>query len=193
MFYKVIVFLARILVLLVFRLRVRGIGNIPKKGGMILAVNHRSDFDPIIAALACPRQLTFMAKSELFKNPVIGKILKLLGAFPVQRGKGDIGAVKSALSILGSGKVMLIFPEGRRVRKGEKSKAQPGVAMIAQRAKVPVVPVCISGDYKWMKKITVSFGEAVSLEEYYGKKLNGDELQSVADGILEKIHELSVG
>lgn len=190
MFYYFALTIVRIAMFFAFRIRKVGVKNIPAEGGVILAVNHTSDFDPIMAGLTCPRKLTFMAKAELFKNPVFGRIIKALGAFPIHRGKGDIGAVKGALSILNKGKVMLIFPEGRRVGKGTASKAQPGVAMIAQRAKVPVIPTYIDGDYKWMHKITVIYGEPITLEQYYDKKLSGEEMQTVADDILNEIKAL---
>lgn len=190
MFYNFAIVFVRIILLFCFRVRREGIENIPAEGGVILAVKHRSNLDPVMAGITCPRRLTFMAKSELFKNPLFGRLITALGAFPVHRGKGDIGAVKSAFSILKSGRVMLIFPEGRRVKKNEISKAQPGVAMIAQHTKAPVIPVYIDGDYKWMHKITVRYGEPIKLDEYYGKKLSIDELREVSGEILDKINGL---
>lgn len=190
MFYYFALGVVRFLMFFIFRIKTVGVKNIPAEGGVILAVNHRSDLDPIMAGLTCPRKLTFMAKSELFKNPVFGRLIKALGAFPIHRGRGDIGAVKGALSILHNGKVLLIFPEGRRVAKGAESKAQPGVAMIAHRAEVPVVPTYIDGDYKWMHKITVIYGKPITLEQYYGEKLNSEEIQAVADDILKEIKAL---
>lgn len=191
MFYYFALFVVRFVMFFTFRIKAVGIHNIPSEGGVILAVNHRSDLDPVMAGITCPRKLTFMAKSELFKNPIIGKLLKALGAFPIHRGKGDIGAIKGAFSIIESGRVMLIFPEGMRVKKGTSSKAQPGVAMIAQRTEAPVIPVYISGNYKWMHKITVTYGEPIVLSEYYGKKLSGAEFQGIADEILKKMNQLS--
>ena len=192
MLYKFAVALVKFLFLFCFRTKVIGKVNVPKDGAMILAVNHKSYLDPVMAALHCPRRLTFMAKSELFKNPLFGWLIKRLGAFPVQRGKGDVGAIKSAFAILKEGHTMLIFPQGRREKQDERGKAHSGVAMIAQRMKCPVIPVWISGKYRWMNKITVSFGEPISLEEYYEKKLSNDELQAVADDILDKMYELKV-
>lgn len=191
MLYYIALALVRFLMFFVVRFKVQGTNNIPEKDGMILAVNHRSNYDPVFAAVACPRKLTFMAKSELFKNPVFGRLLKSLGAFPVNRGVGDISAIKSAFSIINNGKVMLIFPEGRRIKAGMESKAQPGVAMIAHRTGAPVVPVYIDGDVKWLSKITVTFGEPVYLDEYKGQKLNSEQLQGIADDILDKIYELT--
>lgn len=191
MLYYIAVAIIRFLMFFVIRFKVEGVKNIPPEGGMILAVNHRSNYDPVFAAVACTRRLTFMAKAELFKNRLFGALLKNLGAFPINRGSGDIGAIKSAFSILGAGKVMLIFPEGRRIKAGMESKAQPGVAMIAHRTGAPVVPTYIEGDVKWMHKITVTFGKPITLDEYKDKKLNSEELQTVANDILKEIHSLA--
>lgn len=191
MFYKVCRVIVRFVMLFVFRLNFVGQENLPAEGGVIVAFNHKSNFDPVMAGLSCKRKLRFMAKEELFKNPLFGALIKALGAFPVRRGKGDIGAIKSSLKILGEGNVMLMFPEGHRIKDGRKVKAKPGVALIAQRAQVPVVPVCISGEYKWMHKITVTYGKLISLEEYYGQKLEQEKIQQIADNVLDEIRALS--
>lgn len=192
MFYEVCRLIVRFIMLFVFRLKFVGRDNVPKEGGVIVAFNHKSNWDPVIAGLSCKRHLRFMAKEELFKNPVFGALIRALGAFPVHRGAGDVGAIKASLKILGEGQVMLMFPEGHRIKNNKKVKAKPGVALIAQRAKVPVVPVCISGKYSWLHKITVTYGEPVSLEEYYGQKLEQEKIQEIANGILENIRELAV-
>lgn len=190
MFYKVCTVIVRFVLLFVFRLKFVGRENLPKEGGVIVAFNHTSNWDPVVAGLSCPRKLRFMAKEELFKNPVFGALIKALGAFPVRRGKGDIGAIKSSLKILSEGEVMLMFPEGHRIKDGRRVKAKPGVALIAQRAQVPVVPVCISGEYKWLHRVTVTYGKPISLEEYYGQKLEQEKIQEIADGILEEVRKM---
>lgn len=192
MFYSVVKTIVGFALLFVFRIRRRGAENVPKEGGVILAFNHRSNWDPVIAALAAKRHLCFMAKEELFKNPVFGGLIKKFGAFPVRRGKNDIGAIKTAMKILGGGNVMLMFPEGHRIKDGRIVKAKPGVALIAQMAKVPVVPVCISGNYSWMSKVTVSFGEPIYFDKYYGQKLTQEKVQELADGVLNSVRALDV-
>ena len=170
-----------------FRLSVKGKHNVPKKGGFILAVNHKSNLDPPMAAACCPRKLRFMAKEELFRNKLFGWFIKSLGAFPISRGRGDIGAIKGAFAILKGGDVMLIFPQGHRMQEGERGNAQNGVAMIAHKMEVPVVPLCISGEYKFLGKMTATFGEPIEFTEFYGQKLDGQKLQELAEGVLDKI------
>ncbi len=192
MFYKFALYLVRFALHFIFRVKYVGRENMPKEGACLLAVNHRSYWDPVMAGAASPRPLTFMAKEELFKNPIFGKLIKSLGAFPVNRHGGEIGAIKSAFKILGEGRVMLMFPEGRRVTDGTKGKAKPGVAMIAQRCRVPVIPMFISGEYKWMRKITITIGKPIDLSEYYGKKLNAEQLQKIADNIFDTMWSYKV-
>jgi 1-acyl-sn-glycerol-3-phosphate acyltransferase len=175
---------------IIFRRRFIGVENVPAEGGVIFAVNHRSYWDVILAGLACPRPLRFMAKSELFSNKLFGSLIRALGAFPVKRGRGDIGAVRSSIKILSDNEVLLMFPEGRRVRGGYVTDAKPGVAMIATAAKVPVIPVNISGKYKWMNKITVTIGKPITFKDYYDKKLTMQELQNLSNCVLKSIRSL---
>lgn len=190
MFYGFAKAVLRFVLFFVFRLKVTGKKNVLKDGGAILAVNHRSCWDPVIVAVACPRRPAFMAKSELFKNKLFARLIKGLGAFPVHRGKGDLGAIKSALTILKQSNLMLMFPEGRRVREGERTEPKPGVAMIATHAKVPVIPVRVSGKYRWLGKITVSFGEPIYFDEYYGEKLSVERLQELSNAVMDNIYSL---
>ncbi len=190
MFYTCILAIVRFLLLFVFRISIKGKENILKTGPFILAVNHKSFLDPVIAALASPRHLSFMAKAELFKIKFFGGFISKLGAFPVHRGTGDINALKTAFKILKSGEPMLIFPEGGRVKPGQTRRAKSGVVVIAHKMNVPVIPVLIEGEYKWMHKIKVTIGVELSFDEYKDKKLESDELQTLAQGVLDTIYSL---
>ncbi|MBR4720411.1 MAG: 1-acyl-sn-glycerol-3-phosphate acyltransferase [Clostridia bacterium] len=190
MFYRFAVTLARIYLFFVFRIKAVGNENEIKSGGIIYAANHRSCYDPVVIAATSKRQIAFMGKKELFKFKPFGYILKSLGAFPVNRGKGDIGAVKTGLSILKQDKVMMLFPEGKRIDKDEIVPAKPGVAMFATHAKVPVLPIKICGEYKFMHKITVIYGKPIYLDEYYDQKLSSEKLTELSQEILDKIYSL---
>lgn len=192
MLYGALTMLANVVTHCIFRIKVVGRENVPKNGGMILAVNHKSNWDPIIAGAYCPRKLRFMAKSDLFKNKLFGALITKLGAFPIQRGKGDIGAIKGAFSILKNNDAMLMFPEGRRVKNNQRVKAKIGVSMIATHSRVPVIPLCISGDYRFFHKLVITFGEPVLFDEYYEQKLDNDKLQALADGVMDTIYSFDV-
>lgn len=190
MLYRFAVLFVKFITLFMFPIRAEGVENVPADGAAIIAVNHKSNLDPVVAAITCPRQLSFMAKAELFKNKLFGGLIRRLGAFPINRGKGDISAMKTAFSILKNGDAMLIFPEGGRVKKGQTGRAKPGVALIAARSKVPIIPVHIKNGYKWMRTVTVVFGEPIVLSDCFGKKLSAEETQQLADGVLNRIYEL---
>ena len=85
---------------------------------------------------------------------------------------------------------MLIFPEGGRVKNGERKQAKPGVALIAQRSNVPVIPVHITGEYKWMHKITAHYGKPIAFEAAEGVKPSQEDLQNFADNVLNEIYSL---
>lgn len=192
MFYKICCVIVRFVMRFVFRYKFYGQENIPQSGGVIIAYNHKSNWDPITAGLSSSRPLTFMAKEELFKIPLFASLIRKLGAFPIKRGRGDIGGVKASLTILKQGKCMLIFPEGHRIKNGKKAKAKAGVVAIAQLAQVKIVPAKISGEYKWLHRVTVTYGKPISLEEHYGKRLEQAQLQEIADYVMETIYSLDM-
>ena len=114
MWYRFVQLLFSILFRIIYRLRVIGRENIPRKGPVVIACNHVSLLDPPMVGTASSRPVHFMAKSELFV-PVLGTLYKSLGAFPVHRGAGDAHAIRTALTILKHQEVLGIFPEGHRL------------------------------------------------------------------------------
>jgi len=190
MFYKFVCAILKVFCAIAFDLKLEGGENIPEEGALILAPNHRSYYDPIMAGIICKRPIRFMAKSELFENKLFGALITKLGAFPLQRGRGDVAAVKAAFSILKEGNVLLMFPQGKRIKDGTRGKLKTGVAVIAHKMQVPVVPVCISGEFKFRHKVTVSCGKPIYFEEYYGQKLDEDSTNIIAEKVYDGIFEL---
>lgn len=123
---------------------VRTVGRyrVPKAGGLIVLSNHLADIDPVVVQMACPREVYFMAKSEIFEIPLLGRIIRLFRAFPVRRGEPDREAIKRAVSFAQSGKVVCIFPEGQLSEDGGLQELKPGVALIVRMARCPVI--CIT-------------------------------------------------
>lgn len=193
MLLSIVRFLIKCFMYLVFRLRVHGRENFPKEGAVIVALNHRSYWDVPLVGSVLPRQLTFMAKKELFDMPVLGAIIKWADAFPVARGKSDLGAIRAALAALRAEKAMAIFPEGRRVKQGEPHTAKAGVALIAEKAGAPILPVAISGRYRFLSKVDVYIGEPIYVKPPEGGKLNAEELQAVSDRLLKTILDMAEG
>lgn len=143
-----------------FRISVEGLENIPPKGGVIIAPNHASLLDPTAIGGIIPRQISHMAKKELFSVPLVRFILNVSKSVRVDRQGYTKGTIVEVIDLLRKGRAFNIFPEGTRTRTGEFGKPKKGVGMIAVMADVPVVPCWIEGSYKakpFISKITLHF------------------------------------
>lgn len=157
------------LVKLLFPFEVRGLENVPKEGGFILASNHISLMDPVYLFLAQPHDVYFMGKEELFKSKFGAWFLgKQCGCFPVQRGKGDIHALDIACEQIENNHVMGIFPEGTRSRTGNLLRFKSGTSVIASRTGANILPASIvtkNQKVRMFRKTIVSFGKLLTQEE----------------------------
>lgn len=122
-----------------------GVENMPRRGGILLISNHLTSLDPLLLGMCFVRALHFMAKAELFQNPALARLFTTLCGFPVRRGEIDRVAIRHAESLLQAGKVVAIFPEGHRSRSGRVQEAHGGVALLARRTGVPILPIAIMG------------------------------------------------
>lgn len=171
-FYFVIGALTNPPLRVLFRLRASGKENLPASGGYVLAPNHISNLDPWPLGLPLwpGRQLRFMAKDELFRSP-LKPILTLAGAFRVNRGQGDEGAIKTAIRLARQGEVIAIFPEGTRRQKGlvKRRRARPhtGAARVALGAGVPLIPAAIAGTDRLRRlgPLRVVYGPPIELDD----------------------------
>ncbi|HYN50223.1 MAG TPA: 1-acyl-sn-glycerol-3-phosphate acyltransferase [Thermoleophilaceae bacterium] len=134
----------RPLLLLFFRLRRLGVKHVPP-GGVVLAANHRSFLDPFLIGCCIGRPIYFVAKQELFQNPLVGWFLNCLGAFPVRRGEADEETMSTALALLERDRPVVIFPEGSRITAGSLAPPKRGVGRLALQSGASVVPIAITG------------------------------------------------
>ena len=130
-------------ILVYFRLRRLGTEHIPD-GGVILASNHRSFLDPFLIGVCIRRPIYFVAKRELFRNPMLGWLLNCLGAFPIKRGASDEESMDTSLALLERGEAVVIFPEGTRIRTGSLGSPKRGVGRLALQSGKPVVPIAVT-------------------------------------------------
>jgi glycerol-3-phosphate dehydrogenase (NAD(P)+) len=128
-----------------FRLRRVGMEHIPKTGPVIFAANHRSFLDPFVIGMLTRRPVYYVAKRELFENPIQAWLLNRLGAFPVERGESDERSMSTARAILARGDCVVIFPEGTRIRGGPLRSPKRGVGRLALETGAPIVPVAVLG------------------------------------------------
>lgn len=134
--------------LIVFRGRVFGHRRVPRQGGVLLACNHQSLLDPVLATQALARECAYMARDTLFRHPIFRRLIESLNAFPIKRGSADISAVKETLRRLKLGQLITAFPEATRTLDGSLQPMQPGSVLIARRARVPLVPTLILGAFE---------------------------------------------
>lgn len=187
--------IARAVIPLIANLRTEGLENVPAAGGAILAPNHISWADIPLLSFPIKRVTHYMAKIEIFRVPVLGAYVRRLGAFPVRRGEGDREALRTAERVLSEGKLVVIFPEGHRSEGRALIEAHQGVALIAMRAGVPVIPIAISGTERTFRDwnyafrrptVTIRYGEPYVLESTGGKRSSAD-LKRHTDEIMRRI------
>jgi 1-acyl-sn-glycerol-3-phosphate acyltransferase len=172
-FYGVCKPIALAVMKLLWRLEGRGTQHVPAQGPVLLVSNHSSVLDPPFVGGVCPRQLTFLAKAELFQIPLFGRLIHALNARPVRREGADAGALRVALRALERGAALLVFPEGTRGEEGRLREAKPGAALLAVLSGAPVVPVLVQGSGRaWPRgrrlprpaKVLVTFGPPLRFE-----------------------------
>jgi 1-acyl-sn-glycerol-3-phosphate acyltransferase len=173
----------------VWRFRTSGLENVPRSGPLIVACNHISYLDPPALGAAMPRPVSYMAKHELFKIPILGPVIARLNAFPVDRTRGDAAAIKRAVAVLREGAALGIFPEGTRNKDGTV-KPQSGVALLHYLSGAPILPAYVggTGDARRLARISVVFGEPVSYTT--GEKASREDMANWTGDIMTKIYAL---
>ena len=174
----------------VYRVKVVGKENIPKKGPIIICGNHRSFLDPPLIEVTCGRYTRFLAKEELTKNKFLAYLVKVFDAILVKRDSKEVVAIKESLKTLKNGDCLALFPEGTRngLEKGEKVK--DGVAFFAVRSGAKVVPCGIKGGQKGDWKVTITYGKPLDYSVYKGTK-DKEILDKVTGEIMDNIISLT--
>lgn len=166
-----------------FNVKVTGLENIPKEGGVIVCGNHKSNHDAVLVASFFGRKMKFLAKKELFGHG-LEKFVRGLGGIPVDRQGTDIAAVKASLRTLKNGEPLLIFPQGTRCKDLKEEDFKEGAPFMAIKAKVPVLPIGIGGEYKFGGGLTLNIGKPIDCAN---PELSTDRL---AQQIYKNIEEL---
>lgn len=166
MLYPIIKVLLWLIAHIFGRFRVSGRQHIPRTGPVLIVANHLIWYDPILLGIIFPRRLWFMAKIEIFRVPVVGFFARLTGQIAVHRGESDRAALEKALIYLRDGKAVTIFPEGAVAQHERLLQAHTGVAMLALRSGVPILPVAHTGTRRlffgrrgWFPRVDVCIGE----------------------------------
>ena len=160
----------------------------------ILCCNHISEMDPVYLEMCQKRHVFFMAKAELFRGRFSRWFLgRLFGAFPVERGKGDTGALDKAEEIVRSGRLLGIFPEGTRSRDGQLGRAKSGAALIAARTGANILPVCIVAKDQKVRlfhRAKVIFGKPMTPQELHLDDPEHPDLRFASRALMQRIGEM---
>ncbi|MCH5191916.1 MAG: 1-acyl-sn-glycerol-3-phosphate acyltransferase [Oscillospiraceae bacterium] len=176
-----------------YKVEYAGLENLDRKGGFIIAPNHVTEFDPLFIAMASKRLYHYIAKYELFTNPVLNKAITHLNAFPIVRGRGDMTAINYAIELIRRGEVLCIFPEGTRSPDGSPKTAKSGVGLMARKTGADVIPAAIYMENKDKKgsRVVVKFGEAIKNEEMgFTDTGKSKENKAAANKIMDEITRL---
>ncbi len=186
MIYNIVLWIAKMVVLILFNIKVEGRENIPTQGNVVVCYNHRSAWDGIaIATLNKRRRLILVAKKELFKNKLFGKILVYFGGVPVNRGTADFRMFKTVSQAMNDSNMVAIAPYGTRTKDEDLKNVNihGGALLIATKADAWVVPCTIDGDFKFRSKVKLTFGQA----RKYDNLANGAEIK---DATIELMREI---
>ena len=191
--YRLSWLLMRSFVRIVWGFRSSGTDKIPSEGPLIIASNHVSNWDPILLGAGCPRELYFMAKEELFRNPLLGALVRAYNAMPIRRGALDRRALRAANDVLKGGNVLLMFPAGTRNESGEVGDPKFGVGFIACMNEATVVPAYLSGanalrhtPFRGNTGLELLFGDPITAT----KASSSDEYRAFSRRVAEEIRKL---
>ncbi|MFQ5454966.1 MAG: lysophospholipid acyltransferase family protein [Nitrospirota bacterium] len=196
MLYAIVHVIIYRLARLFFRLKVIGHENIPKNGGVIIASNHISYLDIPIIGCSMERKGDFFGKSELFRNPIIGRLFRILGGISVKRGRPDKEAISETLNRLKRGRLVIIYPEGGRGHNDRLRNPKPGIGMISAMSHAPVVPAYIKGTdkalpigAKWIRltPIIVIFGKPLKSFSHINEEKAKERYIKISKEIMDRV------
>lgn len=175
-----------------FRVRLYGAENEPEDAPFIVCANHISLMDVILIAACLKHQVRFLAKAELFKVPILRRIIRSCGAIPIERGKGDVGALKKSISVINDGEVLAIYPQGHRYAGMNPAETEPqgGVGLVLSRTKCKVLPVCVQTKnfkIRLFRKTYITIGKPIEFEEFAMMANNKSEYDRVAQQVFGTI------
>src|SRR5712692_4704110 len=189
------------LLLRLFDLRVEGVERLPVAGPFILAANHHNYLDGVVLGVAVPRPIAFLVMPRVFRaTPLHPPFHRRIGSIPVNLERPDPGAIKRVLRVLEAGRVVGIFPEGPFSQEGQLVPGQPGVALIALRAGVPVVPAAICGTYEALegrrfyiprgRPLAVRFGQPLHFHQTRRRHVSHADREEITRRIMSQIAAL---
>ncbi len=173
--YRGVRLASRIIASVTFGFRTEGQHHLEFEGGGMLLATHQSLLDPVLIGMVPNRRLNFLARKTLFRNSLLGFLIRLLDAIEIDRDRGGLAGLREMLNRLQKGEMVLLFPEGTRSSDGEIGNLKPGFIPVARRSQVPLIPIAIVGAFDCLPKgakiptrqpIAVVFGEPIPYSVY---------------------------
>ncbi|WP_314558092.1 lysophospholipid acyltransferase family protein [uncultured Parvimonas sp.] len=190
--YRFLVSIVSVLVKLIYRVKINGIENLKDDQPFIISANHIHIFDPVILATLTKRQIFFLSKKELFEKKLFAKFFGKLGVIPIDRDNTDIKAIKSCFRVIRAGKILGIFPEGTRVKTVDINNMKKGVALIALKNKVNILPIHIEGTYRIFSKITVDIYPMIEINNFENME-DSEAIDKLTEELFNQIYQVKYG
>jgi len=191
MWYQMAKYVVRALLATWFRARYSGEENVPRQGGVLVVSNHQSHLDPPVIGAGCPRMMVFMARRTLFRFPPFAWLIGSLGAIAIDREGFALSGIRATIDALRQGEALLVFPEGTRSHDGNLGVFKPGLALVARRAEVPILPTAIEGAYQaWPR--AHRFPTPRPIHVHYGRLISVAEIAACSEQELADLVEARV-
>ncbi|MCE3019857.1 1-acyl-sn-glycerol-3-phosphate acyltransferase [Parvimonas micra] len=190
--YRFLVSIVSVLVNLIYRVKINGIENLKDDQPFIISANHIHIFDPVILATLTKRQIFFLSKKELFEKKLFAKFFGKLGVIPIDRDNTDIKAIKSCFRVIRDGNILGIFPEGTRVKTIDINNMKKGVALIALKNKVNILPIHIEGTYRIFSKITVDIYPMIEINNFENME-DSEAIDKLTEELFNQIYQVKYG
>lgn len=186
--YRFLVAIVSVLVKIIYRVKVNGIENFKDDKPIIISANHTHVFDPVILAMLTKRQIFFLSKKEIFEKKLSAKFFTKLGVIPIDRENTDLKAIKSCFRVIRNGDLLGIFPEGTRVKTIDINNMKKGVALIALKNKVNILPIHIEASYKIFSKITVDVYPMIETNNFENME-DSEAIDKLTEELFYKIYQ----
>lgn len=187
---RIVKFILRILVVIVYRPKTVGAENIPDGKAALICPNHVHALDSVAIVITNKHTIRVLAKESLFKNPILRWLGEIFGGYPVKQGSKSIETMKISLKLLKNNELLLIFPEGTRNGMAKGVKAKDGAVKLAARANVPIIPVGVQGSFKPFTKVKLNIGKPIHYNLSKEELNNKEKLRELTDELMDEIVKL---
>ncbi len=182
-FRRIIKFVLKLLVLIVYRPKIVGLENIEEGKPALICPNHVHALDSAVIVLTNKRKISVLAKESLFKNGFVKWLADVFGIYPVKLGNKSMESVKVSLKLLKNNELLLLFPEGTRNGMAKGVKPKDGAVKLAIKSNAPIIPVGVQGDFRFFKKVKINIGKPI----YYNVSKEDANSKEVLDKLTEEL------